>query len=112
MKDFKKQIKKGVLEMVILKLLNEDDQYGYSIIQQVNKRSNEVLELKDGTLYPILYRLEDNKLIESYWQNTDTSRSRPRKYYKITKKGTETLGVMIEDYKLVYDSINVIIGGN
>lgn len=112
MSDFKKQIKKGVLELAILKLLDEEDQYGYSIIQQVSKRSNNTLEVKDGTLYPILYRLEDNEIIKSYWQNNEGGRSRPRKYYKITQKGKTTLKSMLTDYFEVNNSINMILGGD
>lgn len=109
MADFKKQIKKGILELGILKLLNEQDQYGYSIIQEINKRSDNSLELKDGTLYPILYRLEDNLLIESYWSNIDDSRTKPRKYYKITNQGKETLDSMFKDYELISNGINKVL---
>jgi len=97
MGEFKKQINKGVLELAVLKLLNENDQYGYAIMQQVSDRSATQLNMKDGTLYPILYRLEDNKLIESYWQQPE-GRGKPRKYYRITKKGKEELEKMITDY--------------
>ena len=65
MDKFKKQLNKGVLELSILKLLTEDNQYGYSIMEEIGVRSNQKLQIKDGTLYPILYRLEDQKIIES-----------------------------------------------
>lgn len=98
MDNFKKQFNKGILELGILKLLHEKDQYGYSIIQEINKRTNNAIELKDGTLYPILYRLEDQDVIESYWHTETEGRSKPRKYYRITDKGTHRFEVMLKDY--------------
>ena len=108
MGEFKKQINKGVLELAVLKLLNENDQYGYAIMQQVKDRSDTQLAMKDGTLYPILYRLEDNGLIESYWQQVE-GRGKPRKYYKITKKGSSELESMIQDYLSVSLGIKRIL---
>jgi PadR family transcriptional regulator PadR len=111
MRDFKKQFKKGVLELGILKLLNEKDHYGYSIIQEINRKSDNALDLKDGTLYPIMYRLEDNKLIESYWQTNPEGRSKPRKYYRITKEGKERYQAMLEDYLEITTGISRILKG-
>lgn len=87
MDKFKKQLNKGVLELSILKFLTEKDQYGYSIMQELKERSKGQLQIKDGTLYPILYRLEDQQVIESYWETDDSKRGKPRKYYKLTKYG-------------------------
>jgi PadR family transcriptional regulator PadR len=106
--NFKKQFKKGLLELGILKLLTESDHYGYSIIKEINTRSNNTLDLRDGTLYPILYRLEDQKIIESYWE-TQEGRGKPRKYYKITEIGKERYVNMLEDFNLVTGGINSII---
>ena len=108
MGEFKKQINKGVLELAVLKLLNEKDQYGYAIMQQVKDRSDTQLHMKDGTLYPILYRLEDNGLIESYWQTVE-GRGKPRKYYRITKTGSNELEKMIQDYLSVSMGIKRIL---
>jgi PadR family transcriptional regulator PadR len=108
MGEFKKQINKGVLELAVLKLLNENDQYGYAIMQQVSDRSDTQLHMKDGTLYPILYRLEDNKLIKSYWQQPE-GRGKPRKYYQITKAGKVELENMISEYLSVSLGINKLL---
>jgi len=109
MEDFKKQFKKGVIELAILRLLSEKDQYGYSIIQQVIKRSEHNIELKDGTLYPILYRLEDNKYITSYWLTDEATRSKPRKYYKITNEGNKRYEEMLRDYLEINEGIKKIL---
>lgn len=109
MPDFRKQFNKGIMELAVLKLLYETNQYGYSIIQEINKRSKESIELKDGTLYPILYRLEDHGFIESYWETVD-GRGKPRKYYRITKKGTSRFENMLVDYLDVSSGMNRILG--
>jgi len=106
--NFRKQFNKGVLELGILKLLVEQDHYGYSLIKEINDRSLGVIELKDGTLYPILYRLEDQKLIESYWE-TQEGRGKPRKYYRITTIGKERFEDMLTDYLEVNSGIQKII---
>ena len=65
---FAQQLKKGVLDMVVLRLVEEKSTYGYEIIQQLEQRGEGFFNLKEGTLYPVLYRLEDSGLIESFWQ--------------------------------------------
>lgn len=109
LQDFKKQFKKGVIELTILKLLYEKDQYGYSIIQQISLRSNEYIEIKDGTLYPILYRLEDNKYIKNYWETNEGGRSKPRKYYSITTSGRLRYEEMLKDYLEINEGIKRIL---
>ena len=111
MAEFKKQFKKGLLELVILKLLTEEDHYGYSLIQEVNKKSNDSLNLKEGTLYPIMYRLEDQKLIENYWSTPSEGRGKPRKYYRITSLGKEKCNEMLKDYFEIIDNISSILKG-
>ena len=109
MQNFKKQFKKGVIELTILKLLNEKEQYGYSIIQQITKRSDELIELKDGTLYPILYRLEDHNYIESHWDTNKALRRKPRKYYNITEAGRNRYTEMLLDYLEISKGINKVL---
>ena len=70
--------------MMILNLLVEANMYGYEMIKTLNQRSENVFELKEGTLYPILHSLEENNFITSYW---DESTGKKRKYYSITKEG-------------------------
>ncbi len=83
-----RQFKKGVLEIIILQFLKSKEMYGYELTSLLNNRS-EILEIKEGTLYPILYRLEDDKLIEGKWEHLNSKESRgvPKKYYCITEKG-------------------------
>lgn len=87
---FEQQMKKGVLSMLILKLLEHEEKYGYQLIQELGEQSDGLCSLKEGTLYPILYRLEDEGCIRSHW-NRPVGREVSRKYYTITPEGTQTL---------------------
>jgi PadR family transcriptional regulator PadR len=84
-----KQFKRGILEIIILKLLSIREMYGYELITALNEKSP-FFAIKEGTLYPILYRLEDEKMMETRWDQTK-ARGIPKKYYSITPKGMETL---------------------
>ena len=87
---YESQMKKGVLDMLVLKLLEENEKYGYQIIQELKEKSNDRFLLKEGTLYPILYRLEDDNYIESRWSEAQGKRV-PRKYYILTEDGRTAL---------------------
>lgn len=81
-----KEVLKGHIDTLILSLLHTRDMYGYEIAKLVREKSNEQFELKEGTLYLSLKRLEKNKWIESYWGDEQGPGGR-RKYYKITSLG-------------------------
>ncbi len=86
------QLKKGLLELMVLATIKYEDSYGYKIIQDISS----IIEVSESTLYPILKRLEKQKLVKSY--NT-TYNSRIRKYYKINTLGKEKLDKATEDYE-------------
>lgn len=87
---YESQMKKGVLDMLVLKLLEKEEKYGYQIISELKEKSNHRFLLKEGTLYPILYRLEDDKYVESRWSEA-VGKKVPRKYYVITEEGRNAL---------------------
>lgn len=93
---FSQQMKKGALEMLVLKLLEHDDKYGYQLITELRERTKGALALKEGTLYPILYRLEDGGLVVSRTRER-TDKEPARKYYALTDDGRAS---MREMYKL------------
>lgn len=70
--------------MLLLKLLEEKDMYGYEMIDTLRKKSNNVFELKAGTLYPLLHNMESKGLLTAYEQEFA---GKKRKYYSITKEG-------------------------
>ena len=75
---FERQLKKGALEMLVLGLVCAGPTYGYELLDSMARRSNGLFALKEGTLYPILYRLEDDGLIEAQWR-TSGGRTAPKK---------------------------------
>lgn len=109
MNEVGKQLKKGVIEILVLKILSLQNMYGYEIIQLLDEKSKGIFKMKEGTLYPILYRLEDGKMIESYWEAGTEKRSVPRKYYKITVEGKQQLTDMIREWEMMSGSINSIL---
>jgi PadR family transcriptional regulator, regulatory protein PadR len=74
---------------LILSILTRGESYGYELIQHVRRLSDGELNWKDGMLYPVLHRLEDQELIRSEWRNGEFERK--RKYYAITQKGKKEL---------------------
>jgi len=85
---FSQQLKKGVLEMLVLKRICDRPTYGYELIQHLKEKSEGLFLLKEGTLYPILYRLEDDGLIEAKWSQGQ-GRTAPKKIYEATEAGRE-----------------------
>lgn len=79
-----KSLISGSMTMLLLKLLDEKDMYGYEMIETLRKKSNNVFELKAGTLYPLLHGLEEKGVLKSYEQDFA---GKTRKYYSITKEG-------------------------
>lgn len=96
--DIERQLKKGVLSIIVLKLLSLKDMYGYELMKLLEQQSDGYYKLKEGSLYPVLYRLEDKKLIKSYWKNEGSKKTVPRKYYKVTQQGTDAIGPLIEKW--------------
>lgn len=80
---FAQQLKKGVLEMLVLKLICEKPAYGYELLSELKKSSQERFCLKEGTLYPIL---EDDGMIRAQW-STGEGRTAPKKIYEATDAG-------------------------
>ncbi|MDQ2086467.1 PadR family transcriptional regulator [Herbivorax sp. ANBcel31] len=103
------QLKKGIVQTLILDCLEEQERYGYEILQLLDKKSLGVFKMKEGTLYPVLYRLEDSKFIESYWINDNEKRGKPKKYYKITLEGKASLKNGIEEWKIFKQIVNQIL---
>ncbi len=91
-----KTLVSGSMAMLLLKLLSEKDQYGYEMIEALRQRSQNVFELKAGTLYPLLHGLEEKKMLASYEKEVQ---GKVRKYYRITKEGRKALKAKEEEWK-------------
>ena len=83
-----KKFQESYLDMLLLKLLSQKDMYGYEMIDTLRKRSQNVFELKAGTLYPLLHGLEEKHYLTSYEQEVP---GKVRKYYRITREGKDYL---------------------
>ena len=86
----------GSMGMLILRLLSEKDMYGYEMIDTLKKRSENVFELKAGTLYPLLHGLEEKQFLNYYAQEV---LGKVRKYYQITPEGRKHLEQKKEEWK-------------
>lgn len=105
---YERQMKKGILEILVLKLLAEKEKYGYQLISELKQRSEELFSLKEGTLYPILYRLEDDGLVTSKWSVPD-GREVSKKYYQITDEGKAVLKETIDLWKKFSHKVDIIL---
>ncbi|MBU5256593.1 PadR family transcriptional regulator [Tissierella praeacuta] len=99
----------GSTTMLILKLLEDKDMYGYLMIEELAKRSDNTFSLKAGTLYPLLHNLELDGMVNSYDEKADSGRI--RKYYSITKKGKKMLKEKKEEWNTYASAINQVLQG-
>ncbi|WP_099336153.1 PadR family transcriptional regulator [Clostridium cadaveris] len=100
----------GSTTMLILSLLKDGDKYGYEMIKELEKKSDETFSLKEGTLYPILHGLEVDGMVESYSKESEMGRK--RKYYRLTKKGLRLLEEKKEEWNLFASKVNKVLGGS
>lgn len=106
---YERQMKKGVLDMLVLQLLTKEKMYGYQLILELREKSGDIFCLKEGTLYPILYRLEDEGLVESRWSEAE-DKQLPRKYYLMTDKGRAALDEIYLSWRQILDGVERIMG--
>jgi len=107
--EINKEMLKGYIDLIILSLLNEQDLYGYELAKLVRKKSNDHYELKEGTLYIALKRLERISLIEPYWGD-DQGQGGRRKYYKILQLGKQQYHQKKSEWEFVKGIIDSFLG--
>lgn len=104
------ELKRGAIQLCLLSLLSGERKYGLQIINELRERSKGFFDLKEGTLYPALRRMEEKGYLKSEWVERESGI--PRRYYSITKKGKETLGGAKEAWdELVASTRNVLQEG-
>jgi len=106
---FESQLLKGIAPVVVLEILSRGPMYGYELSQAIEQRSQEILTLGKGTLYPLLYNLEAKGLINGEWQDADSGRR--RRYYSITGKGKEELARQKVQLKELAKGLDLVFGG-
>jgi DNA-binding PadR family transcriptional regulator len=105
---FQQDLLRGSLDLIVLSVMADEPQYGYLIQKRINLAFNGRVKLPAGTLYPLLHRLEKDKLIKSHW---DSSTGRKRKWYKITAKGSKRLAVQASQWKQYAECVSSLVGG-
>lgn len=95
--------------MLLLSLLSQQDMYGYQIIRELERQSQEVFCLKEGTLYPLLHYLEQQGAISSELRIAGNGRE--RKYYRITSSGKTMLKEKLEEWNTYQNAVNQVLGG-
>lgn len=94
---------------LILAVIKDGPRHGYDIAREVERRSENALTFKHGTLYPILHGLEKDKLIVSTWEHPEGER--PRRVYSLTPAGEERLAECLAQWKEFARAMNRVIGG-
>ena len=91
-----RELKRGSLELIVLHLLAGGEAYGYEIVSKLTGQTDGALEVTDGTLYPVLYRLERGGYVDVRWETPE--RGVPRKYYRLTGTGRAELVRLREEW--------------
>ena len=98
----------GVPELLILQLLTQEEMYGYEIVQAIRERTNAVIAVGEGVVYPVLHGLERDGALKS---RRKTVSGRSRVYYSITDKGSRRLGDLSSTWADLTSAIHKLIGG-
>ena len=105
---FSPELKKGSLELIVLTILAEQPRHGYDIGRLIEIRSQGRLQFRVTTLYPVLYRMENQRWIKSRWVERDGEQR--RNYYRLTPKGDRILVEQRERWREFTATVNLIIG--
>lgn len=99
----------GSTTLLVLALLKNREMYGYEIIEELERRSNQVFKLKEGTLYPILHGLEKDRLVTA--RQAEAPSGRVRRYYRITKEGLKALEDKKAEWTVFSDAVTAVLAG-
>ncbi|GGL20036.1 PadR family transcriptional regulator [Deinococcus radiotolerans] len=102
---------RGNLDLILLSILNERPQYGLAIIQEAKSRTDGYFNFKEGSLYPALYRLEKDGLLESEYAELG-GHGKPRKYYRLTAAGQAMLARKRREYAAFHRAMGTVTGGD
>lgn len=105
-----KSLMSGSNQLLILRLLSEREMYGYELIQELARRSENAFDMKEGTLYPLLHELEKQKCVSA--RIAETNGGRQRKYYCITDRGRELLKDKTAEWSFFTGKVNELLYGS
>lgn len=106
---FERELLKGTTETLVLAALAEAPAHGYDLIERLRRRSSGIFELGEGTLYPLLYKLEDKGWITGQWESGGGERR--KRVYRITPDGRKRLAERTEEWSALVHGMNLILGG-
>jgi transcriptional regulator len=107
MASYEADLLQGTLDMLILKIVALRPLHGYGIVQRIQQISRESLRIRQGSLYPALYRLEKQGWLKSEWKTTDGGRD--GKYYSLTKVGRQQLEAETDGWKRLCEAISLVL---
>jgi len=102
------ELPQGTLDLLILKTLALEPQHGWAITERIQQISRDVLQIKQGSLYPALHRLERRGLIKAQWSTTDNNRQ--AKYYALTRTGRKKLAANTEAWQKLTGAVDQVLG--
>ncbi len=103
----RRELARGVVELATLASLRSGRRYAYELLTLLNDLTHGAPEIKEGTLYPLLHRLEDAGHITSAWETHD--RARPRKFYSLTASGRSRLELLKSEWSRVVDGVTHLL---
>jgi PadR family transcriptional regulator PadR len=101
------ELLQGTLDMLILKIVTLRPIHGYAIVQRIQQISKDALEIRQGSLYPALYRLENRGWLKAEWQTTESGRD--AKFYSLTRTGQRQLTAETAGWKRLCDAISLVL---
>ena len=104
-----RELSRGTMELVILALIEARQRYGYDLLTSIGSASDGAIAIKEGTLYPVLHRLEDAGYITADW--VAEGRAAPRKYYQITDKGRARLLALRTEWERMAAGVERLLNG-
>jgi PadR family transcriptional regulator PadR len=102
------ELLQGTLDMLILKVVALGPIHGYGIVQRIQRISNEALQIRQGSLYPALYRLESHGWLKAEWKTTEGGRE--GKFYSLTRIGHQRLKAETESWDRLCSAISLVLG--
>ena len=97
----------GTLDLLILKSLGAGPNHGYGIAMRIHQLSDDVLRVEEGSLYPALYRMEEQGLIDSEWRTTENNRK--AKFYKLTRQGRSAADAELEGWRRLSKAVTRVL---
>ena len=99
----------GSMALLVMKLLEDSDMYGYQMIEELRNRSDDTFHLKAGSLYPLLHSLEEKGYVSAY--ERDATAGKPRRYYHLTNQGRGALHEKEQSWNAYARAVNRVLGG-